>query len=101
MRVDAKYALQSNPAIEANAPGLSGASSNGLKMDENHITDLVTDDMQTVDWHTAKDSERAQLYSAIVSALMSWGTEDKLEQTCVDRLGLKRLGPEVTIGLRG
>jgi hypothetical protein len=101
MRTDAKYALQSDVSDGTSPSHLNGASSNGLKMDEHNITDLVPDDMQMVDWQAAKDSERAQLYEAIVSALMSWGIEEKLEQTCIERLRLQRLGSEVTIGLRG
>ncbi|KAI9288164.1 hypothetical protein BC943DRAFT_273603 [Umbelopsis sp. AD052] len=72
-----------------------------MSIDDSHIADLVPDDSQSVDWNTAKDSVRAQLYATIVSALMSWGIDEKLENTCVDRLGLQRLGPEVTVGLRG
>jgi hypothetical protein len=94
MRSDAKYALQSNTS-NAMAGNLN------LNIDDSNITDLVPDDAQTVDWRAAKDSVRAQFYSTIVSALMSWGIEERLENMCVDQLGLQRLGSEVTIGLRG
>jgi hypothetical protein len=94
MRSDAKNALQSSTS--------NGTTGNlSLSVDDSHIADLVPDDTQSVDWNTAKDSVRAQLYATIVSALMSWGIDEKLENTCVDRLGLQRLGPEVTVGLRG
>lgn len=93
MRSDAKNALQSSAS--------NGTSGHLGFSEDSHIADLVPDDTQSVDWNTAKDSVRAQLYATIVSALMSWGIDEKLENTCVDRLGLQRLGPEVTVGLRG
>ncbi|CAO3669477.1 unnamed protein product [Umbelopsis ramanniana] len=94
MRSDAKNALQSSASN-----GTAGHF--GFSEEDSHIADLVPDDTQSVDWNTAKDSVRAQLYATIVSALMSWGIDEKLENTCVDRLGLQRLGAEVTVGLRG
>ncbi|KAM3583827.1 hypothetical protein VKS41_003798 [Umbelopsis sp. WA50703] len=95
IRSDAKSALQSNSETH------SGSFNNGLIPGDHALVDLVVDDAQVVDWHAAKDPDCAQLYTAIVSALMSWGIEEKLDNTCVERLGLERLNPEVTIGLRG
>jgi hypothetical protein len=95
IRSDAKSALQSNSETH------SGSFNNGLIPGDHALVDLVVDDVQVVDWHAAKDPDCAQLYTAIVSALMSWGIEEKLDNTCVERLGLERLNPEVTIGLRG